>query len=659
MIIHYDLESFRKKVGSNEIHEPYIVGYNVNDKFRYMAGDDCISRFVDYLLSISTNKKAPNIYINAFNGANFDHYFLFKEFTKRKLKPDKYILNNGSIISFEYKNLRFFDVSKHLTGTLKQNLNSFDCDIQKGDFDHELASRWEDMPAELREESIKYLKGDVMGLKELYDKLNTKVFDDNQINITKFISTSALTFAMWKDSIKDKNFFIQLPTLDQEKDFRESVRGGRTYKSKHKFISKQYDAYFRGDDDIYSNNKKIDFDDIDDYLIDADVVSLYPTAMVDYPYPVGDCQQSNDDQMHGKIGIYYISYETNKKLAHSIGGRRAENKSLKWDLKDSEGWYTSIDIEDMIANGYKVTIQKGWYWDKVEYIFKDYIEDLFKAKEAEAQAGRKGSVRYQLSKLYMNSLYGKMIQRPIYNKSKMISDNTEYWKFWGNHHVSDITQLGDNWIISGIPKNESKEEHCISKPTHLGAFILAYSRRIMVNYMKEANPHFDSVDVDKQIKNDIYYTDTDSLQMHVKNARLMERLGDKSLGGITDDLGDDCKIIKGLWIAPKLYMLEYLKKEKDGSVSVNHHFRGKGLNKKDLNVEAYEKMDCGGELSNTRKFQMKKIHTKRNSKQQDIPQFSIIHYNKKDDKRRLTRVVNSKPWDGRRFINDNDSIPWN
>ena len=66
-------------------------------------------------------------------------------------------------------------------------------------------------------------------------------------------------------------------TPEQEKLFRQSVYGGRTYKYKHNFVSTQRDAFL-------SNN--LTFDDIEDYLIDADVNSLYPAAMKE-EFPVG------------------------------------------------------------------------------------------------------------------------------------------------------------------------------------------------------------------------------------------------------------------------------------------------------------------------------------------------------------------------------------
>ena len=70
---------------------------------------------------------------------------------------------------------------------------------------------------------------------------------------------------------------IFLQTPEHEKFFRESIYGGRTYKYKHSFVSTQRDAYIGGD---------LSFEDIDDFLIDADVNSLYPAAMKN-AFPTG------------------------------------------------------------------------------------------------------------------------------------------------------------------------------------------------------------------------------------------------------------------------------------------------------------------------------------------------------------------------------------
>jgi hypothetical protein len=627
-VIHYDLETFRKDTSGTEVHTPYIVGFNVGEKFEVFAGEDCMIKFVDMLIRLKGKH-----FINAFNGANFDHYFIYKEFIRRGIKPDKYIINNGSIIKFSFKTaygiIELFDLCKHLTGCLSDNLKSFDCKILKGDFDHELATTWETMSSTLRSSCLRYLEADVMGLKELFEKLNTDIFNTHKYNLTSYISTSSLSFNLWKENISGKHY-IKLPTLPEESAFRQSVRGGRTYKSKHRFKSKQYDAFVNGE---------CQFEDIDDYIIDADVVSLYPTAMAKYEFPVGECRRTS--HISGKMGIYKIAYEGNKNLQHSVGGRRDDKGALKWDLKASEGWYTSVDIEDMIENGYTINVIDGYCWDETAFIFKDYIENMFKQK----QNSKKGTVKYSLAKLFMNSLYGKMIQRPIYTVTKIITSNSEYWKFWGDNIITGVEMIGCNWEVTGVPREIDRCEKSITKPTHLGSFILAYSRRIMLNYMKESNPHFIHPQANKRCIDDFFYTDTDSLQMHQTSAKKIASLGNKQLGGITDDLGENCKILKGIWIAPKLYMLEYImgRPGRPQDRKIHYHFRGKGLNTSALTKSSFEKMDEGKSLTNVRAFQMKKIHMKRNSKQGHLTQFSIIHL--KD----IKKEVNLTPWNGRDF----------
>lgn len=664
-VIHYDIETYRKKINTDsetdsldtsvyrtndnviETHEPYIVGYDLNDGngYKTIEGDNCMNKFVCVLIDYTTSKSQKvKYFVNAYNGANFDHYFIWKEFKTMNIKPDKFAISNGSLVMFEYKNFKCIDLCKHLQGSLSQNLKSFNCSIAKGEFNHDLAKRWEDMSPIMKEEIKIYLQADVNGLKELYEKVNETIFDKYKLNLSSYISTSSLTYTLWKQNINRKHF-IQLPNISQEEGFRQSVRGGRTYLSKKRFISNEYN-------DVISGIKK--FEDINDYVVDCDVVSLYPTAMAKYEYPTGECfkYDVSKPKVKGVMGIYKIKYETNKNCQHSIGGRR-ECGALKWDLQNENdgAWHTSVDIEDMISNGYKVEYLEGWYWTQKEFIFQNYVEDLFKKKEQSA----KGSVEYSLAKLFMNALYGKTIQRPIYSKSEIIKSNSHYWKFRNENHIKEIHELGKDIIIIGEPRNDDKMEKCISKPTHLGAFILAYSRRIMVNYMKEANPFFNSQDISNRINNDFYYTDTDSLQMHIKNAKLMTNFGGKKLGCIDDDLGG-AKIIRGLWIAPKLYMLEYINNKNE----IHHHFRGKGLTNNSLTVAVFEKLDAGGNFTDTRKFQMKKINIKRNGSQVDVPQFSIIHYdsNNINHKSRLTRTVNEVKWNGRHFIDDCNSIPF-
>ena len=172
------------------------------------------------------------------------------------------------------------------------------------------------MSLESQSACIKYLEGDVLGLKELTERLNRSSFENFNVNLYKFMSTSQLTYAVWVDfRYKEEKSTIYLQTPEQEKFFRESIYGGRTYKYKHKFVSSQREAYING---------KLSFEDIDDYLIDADVNSLYPAAMKK-KFPMGTpvhltpntltVEEFNnairDSGKCPKFGIFRVEYITN------------------------------------------------------------------------------------------------------------------------------------------------------------------------------------------------------------------------------------------------------------------------------------------------------------------------------------------------------------
>ena len=127
-------------------------------------------------------KEPEKIYVNAYNGANFDHYMIVNKMLKRGLKFDHFCLNNGSIIRARYKNIEFIDLKKHITGSLRNNLIDFKCDTLKGDFDYKKLDEWGKMKPKDKTDCLKYLKNDVLGLEELYNRLNDAIFDKHKIN---------------------------------------------------------------------------------------------------------------------------------------------------------------------------------------------------------------------------------------------------------------------------------------------------------------------------------------------------------------------------------------------------------------------------------------------------------------------------------------------
>ena len=743
-IIHYDLETY---LDENKSNIPYIVGFTFGkNNFKYIAGDDCMERFVDLILDVAKNyctriKAEPRasdikkfkklfpktefdikwwfdelktimpknkmgydlyelcengdineitykkMYINAFNGSNFDHFKLYAEFKRRKIEEcGNRLISNNSLMKAQFKNIIFIDLWRHINQSLKNSLLEFGCEVIKGDFDHSKHCRWEDMTNDLRNDCLKYLKSDVMGLKELYDKLSLANYERFGSNLSRLISTSQNSYEQWAKVINQSNVKIPLPTLEQYEAFRSSLYAGRCYKSKSNFKSSQYEAYMNG---------TLDYDMIDDYIEDLDVNSLYPSAMM-YKYPTGDTYKMSEKRIEIEnenlrltkkfkyMSICKINYTPNRYLAHAILPRR-EELSLKWDLTPNQGWYCSVDIENAIQNGYDVDILEGYYWKKTRLIFVEYIEELYQIKKDAKVSGNKAL--YNLAKLLMNGLYGKMCQKPIYTETIDIKTNAQFWKFFKTHQIKEMIEYGDMMCLVGEKREEYNKARAYNKPTHLGSFILAYSRRIMLDYMHKLNPYFDisrhtsgRVNLEEAIQlqqeNDIYYTDTDSLQVNHRQSNGIK---------VSDELGDmgydiQGKIIRAFFIQPKLYCdIFAINKKKPGLYcnSVNctikckcnklgiqcccecdgdlHlHLKGKGVPNNKLELKHFEELDNGNSVRLRPDFRMKRIGLKRNEQQMKYEQFSIITLTGKI----VEKEIGKQQWKGRYFVGNN-STPHN
>lgn len=647
-ILHYDIETQRKN--ENKQHKPYIVGfayYNAADEVEYrtFSGRDCMVRFYDFL---GSEEVSHITHVNAFNGSGFDHYYLFREKLERdgENKIGKFILNNGALMSAEIQGKKLIDLGRHLTGTLENNLLDLGCEVAKGSIDHDLSEEWEVTDDDRKMKVEEYLKCDVMGLMELYEKANSVIYGRYNMNICDSITTSACAFAIWKDKFLDEKHTIHLLNHEWEKNVRQSVYGGRVYKNKNIFVSEQYDKIVKGETKL---------EEIDDYIFDADVNSLYPTAMHKFEYPIGKEIVTNVYR-EGKLGVYKINYKCPKNILTAILPRK-EEKKLIWDLHDSTGWYTSVDIENAKAHGYQIEVITGVYWEKSARVFQSYIEDFYKMKAAAA----KGTAAYVTAKLYMNGLYGKMIQRPIIAKDSIVSTSEEFWSILNTDSILEMRDVGRRWMVKHVSKKELENPTGSQKPTQLGAFILSYSRKIMTEYYDMLSEDSNSL---------FYYCDTDSINIRSSSLPKIQHTINSELGGMSDDVGG--KVIKAIYIAPKMYAFQYVisKQSYDkkaaaaiargknppnaeklsDDVYMMYHFRGKGVSSNKLTWQAFEDMHQGMEKIFYRDFQIKKIHTKRNSKQKSNDFFSHQHVDAED----TAKSVNRTKWEGRYFPTDSE-----
>ena len=638
-VLHYDIETHTKN--KHKRHTPYIVGYCYYDvagvlQYNTITGNTCMEEFYTFLGSDAVSHIK---YINAYKGSIFDNYYLVGVAWKDQnvTVNESLLMNNGRILKGEIQGKTLIDLGNHLTGTLRANLQSVGCAIQKGDIDHNTTNAWDKMPEELKADVKLYLEKDVLGLCELYNKINEDMYTDEQVNICDFLTTSHSAYTLWAENYLDQPVYI--PTPKDDEFIRQSVYGGRCYKNKNRFISKQYEAV--------KNGTLTDVEEVDDYMVYLDVVSLYPTSML-REYPVGSPVDTSEYQP-GKLGIYKIHYKPNKSLLTPVLPRRVNN-ALKWDLEDGTGVYTSVDIENAKRFGYEIEVEYGKYWEEKAPIFQAYINKFYQKK----QNSVKDTAPYTTAKLYLNGLYGKMIQRPIYTKTFYPKDHSELLEIMCSHIITEMEPVGDRLVVIATPREEKDVERCVSKPTQNGAFILSYSREIMMTHIHNTNP-------DNKMDDLFSYTDTDSLMTHVNSMKNIQT--GKNLGDLDNDLGTGKKVVRAIWISPKLYMLEYCYyDEKQGKIVMKAKYRGKGLNANKLSNEVYETMDAGKSVVNVADYQMKRVNVKRNTKEQHKDIFSVYHINAEDQNEqgqlKLQKVVNTVAWSGRKFIDDNHSLPW-
>jgi len=529
LVLHYDIETHTKN--RNHQHEAYIVGfvYFCFEKeewiYKEFTGVKCMEEFYDYIRYLPKVK-----YLNAYNGNRFDHYFLSKLAILKDVKnlETEITINNGSILKLtipKFNNLgklETIDLNRHLTGSLSKNLKSNNCSVAKGEIDHTLSTYWEETD-EIRKKQVReYLYCDVMGLKELYEKFNNSLYEEEQLNLCDFMTGSQKSYDIWRTN-RLGGHIVELPTKEEDDFYRESIYGGRCYPNKRFFKSKEYEKIMKGD---------IKFEDIEDYLIAVDFVSLYPSAMLE-EYPIGFHINTNK-YVEGKLGIYRVKFITNKKCLVPPIPRRKLSGGLEWDILDGEGVYTSVDIERAKRHGYKFEIIEGKYWEESAPIYADYMTHYYKKKQAE----KKGTPAYETAKLNLNALYGKQIQRPIYEDKKEIRNSEQLNELLTCNVITDILKINKSlWIVSSQPREEMDYERKINKPSHEGAFVLAYSRELMYKVYEDLGSIYD---MDKLF----YYGDTDSLHTHQKYTKNLNFKND--LGGVQNDLGEGAKIICGM-----------------------------------------------------------------------------------------------------------------
>tara|TARA_R110002073_G_scaffold169881_1_gene326780 strand:- start:363 stop:4037 length:3675 start_codon:yes stop_codon:yes gene_type:complete len=552
-------------------------------------------------------------------------------------------------------------------------------------------------------ECLEYLRSDVLATYEVFNHLKKEMTNIIGGDCRAFITLSQMSYDYNATLLGAKDFLELPFEKKKYDFINNSIYGGRTTPIKLRFKNewiqqqlaicvndketndlinliqskhKEFENRIKNGEDFYElfgEYKKYQ------YLMPFDVKSLYPTTY-EYPFPMEDSIYFEGMEEYNKLREEHlfkigalkgrVEFKGSKRRIHPCNHlyglfcvdidfipnhlvpvlpQKNENGHTCWDLIcRQDQYYNTIDLEEAEKRGYRFTIKSGYVYTFGKNIIQPFVnkvygkkkqQDKYKNSKDEVEKAKYNPAFRMCLKIILNSLYGKFIQRPIFENSVLISNEKELNEFYKEHTWTDFEEIGDDKILlMGIKK---EFEGLCKKPLQVGSFILGYSRRIMNDYMDM----FDEERFGDQIKskqNSFYYTDTDclwvsSLYAHKINDKIGEELGemeDELEGGICYD---------SYFISPKCYCAEYLLyNERAEKYEVKFKMRAKGHPSHCLTPQMFKDVWNNGSVKTDEFTMLKKIRHKLNAPQKakGYTPYTIVL-------EKTQRSINLETWKGR------------
>lgn len=354
-----------------------------------------------------------------------------------------------------------YDSLKLINKSVEQIAIDFNLPINKLNLDY---NRIRPKGYILQDYEIRYIKHDVMimamALEELFNEGLTKMT----------IGSNAL--ANYRKQTKYfMNYFPCLP-MEIDKDIRQSYKGGFTYLNP-----------------IYK-------DKVINNLMVLDVNSLYPSVMVDNYLPHGMPLPFKGKYVEDKFYPLYVqqlscSFELKENMIPTIQIKNSLAFLPNEYIESSDGeiitlTLTSVDLE-LFFEHYNVKVYEyhgGFKFMAVKGLFTNYISYWTENKIKSKKEGNKSL--YAISKLMLNSLYGKFGTNPIVRSKYPYLDPEGVVKY------------------ACYPAEEKKPIYI-----PVATFITAYARRKTIETSQAIKDY-----TLKNFNEDYYvYSDTDSIHM--------------------------------------------------------------------------------------------------------------------------------------------------
>ena len=467
-------------------------------------GYDCSRKFLEWLIENSNDRMFVFI---GFNNSNFDNFLLLEEILKYRseghdieIGVSDVFYNGSQLLNFKINGVHsFFDIRKHLVGSLKKNCKDFKIECcAKKEFDHNKAQELHERGELIdfitgNDELLEYNEYDVLSTAVLYQRYAnalsaipaTKPYG---ANIYMIKTIGSLIYKVFEDNKSKLGFKLPKLEFNQYEDLQKSKIAGRV--------------------EMFNGKQKVL-----ERLASTDVCSLYPFVMsvLNCYYPCGD-KLIEVDAYKGddELGFYYCDIDQ-----RCLKGKNLPNIYAKKNAIENDWGYDGVLENYLISNvmigllrkfGCKVTIRNGFIFPQKKKSCEmfGFLLDFMKAKNCEDTKKSTKDATYnpalrETYKLLMNSLSGKVIEGLHTEKTVDISTESEYLAIKDKaKNINFINAIGDKLFVT---YEIDAESICArqQRPIYLGVLIYDYAKR----YMYENS-------YSKIGKSQLLYTDTDA-----------------------------------------------------------------------------------------------------------------------------------------------------
>ena len=382
----------------------------------------------------------------------------------------------------------------------------------------------------LKTELLDYLQSDVISLWQVIAEFTIEIHRHHHINVLKYLTLPSLAFAIYRSNYYDiKDTPISLIHGKVDNAIRQSYFGGLV----DAFIPYGENLFKYDINSSYPHSMKLDMPIGQPTFIDGININLNDPNIFGF-YNCEVTTPNNSDDF-----TPVLPFKSNGKVITPIG---------TWT-----GWYFTEELRAAVKLGYNVKLLHGYNFHRGKP-FDRYIDYWYGVKSSSP----KDSFEYLMSKLFLNSLYGRFGMKPELTQTEIIT--VDKLDSYLDHKVLDnITYLDDDYVMvdSSDPNTDSDNDFhemlmninsnlYSDKPflrsanvnVAIASAITAYSR-ININQYKNlpGNP--------------CYYSDTDSVVLaHPLPAEMVcnHTLGKMKL---------EYEIAYGIYAGPKTYYDEF------------------------------------------------------------------------------------------------------